>query len=250
MGGPYRTLLDAGAPEPDLGPIVSLHRTSHRTTWLGVVVLVLLAVPIAVYLDPAGLLAAMGVLLIWLAANLLASRAVELHADGVIVRGWIGTVNAFRFDDCVSVFYELGVQRTVMGPIVSDSALRLESDDGAHLRISHGVADAEALFAAIARRCVRPVHDEALRAFQAGEPLTFGPLVMTREGLTIDAHVHPWSEIEKVEASPQRVFVHLRGKLRARSFAFDRIPFAFAFLAVLGRAGVRVEGIDGFVTRT
>jgi hypothetical protein len=245
---PYRS-AELHAPAPSaLGDVVSIHRARHRVTWAGATIIAVVLCPVGFYFGgPLVLVLGAALCAVWIAAGLLsAPRAIVLREDGVEVTRWIGESKRIAFDDVDRVFYDFGVYTTDFGTRVTDYAFILEEDAGRRVRVPGGVGDAAPLFQEIERRCVRQVRQEALAAFDQGETLKLGTLAIWRKGLSIGDRYVKWEDVKRIDASPRRVFIEIRGKLLSKSIPFASIPFPFVFLDLVQRARVPLRGIEGF----
>lgn len=185
-----------------------------------------------------------------LVVGLTQPRSVSLHEEGLVLRRWLGAPRALAFDDCRALYRELETRQTLLGTILIDGRVLLEGQDGRRLRVPSHLTDAEALFRAIERRCVRPVREAALEAFDDGESMTFGPIVLSRDAITVRGRAHPWAQVERIDVSPERFALRTRGARRAVTVPFRDVPYPFVAVELARRAGAALRYVDGFVEST
>ena len=140
----------------------------------GAAVVMLLAVPCAIYL-------------FWLGTDLLA---------------WRGTPTTLALDEQA---LHLGSRRIAYGSVralrhhYARSHLILTLESGERVRIRLRLWNApEALAAELESRIGHSQHDDALSALQGGQTLPFGPLSMNAGGLTVRKQFIPWASIENI----------------------------------------------------
>jgi hypothetical protein len=252
MRSPYRSASPpAAVPAPETErKLVSVHRVNHRGMWILAAVFAFGIAPLGAYTaGPLLGVIAVAVAVVWIAAHLFTtSRAIALFDHGIERRPWFGAARAIAFDDVVSVCFDFGVTGLI-GTRVTDATWTLEDHTGRRVRVTSTVSDAQPLFDAMDRACVKPVMSDAITAFDDGEDLSFGPLGIGRKGVTVKGQYAPWRRVKRIQASPRWIFVRLEGELFTRTTSYASVPYAPIFLNLVDRAGLRVEYIEGFVRK-
>lgn len=169
-----------------------------------------------------------------LLASWFARGFVAVHADGLVFRRW-RQERRIAFDDVDLVF------RSPSEGIV------LVTHGGERLRLPRTRAD-RSIWATVRARCSRPHVPAARRALARGETLTFGPLVIDREGARCGGHALPWSHVDRISFAPGEVTLHARGSTRPLRVPVSELPHPDVLAAVL-RDVTRVEHIELFIHR-
>ena len=98
------------------------------------------------------------------------------------------------------------------------------------------------LLNAVLRRCSEPLVAEARSALREGEVLTFGKVLIDREGITIDGARAAWAELQMVRFQPGKALFLRRSSLIAwRAVKHDSIPHPTVFLRLVGEMAPRSE---------
>jgi hypothetical protein len=196
VSAPYREAA------PDLGPLVRTHRDDSDSGCFVVafaVVCALVAIAMAVTANWWGLaLDALGV-----GAGVWAMRrpgrpapgVIDVHEKGLLLR--VGkTTTAIPFEDVRSVTSTYR-QRGRFG--ARTERHRVEARDGRHIEFGTSWRLQQDLLAAIEERTLPRLRTEALRAFDAGEPVRFGPFTLTEEGVGCDGQaLMPWRDAVRI----------------------------------------------------
>jgi hypothetical protein len=124
-----------------------------------------------------------------------AAGVIELHEKGLHLR--VGkTTTAIRFEDVRSI--TSAYKRSRRSGARTESH-RVESRDGRHIEFGTGWRLPRDLLAAIDEHTLPRLRTEALRAFDEGEPVRFGPFTLTEEGIGCDAQpLLPWTDAVRV----------------------------------------------------
>lgn len=226
MTSPYRAPDEPGAtpeePAPDgLGELVSTHtqgRITRRVFALGFGIAILTSI-LAVqtkHLAPfvIGVAVLLALLPIWLLSELLIGlgSAVELWDEGLVLRRrWTDPVSV-RWDDVDAIYIDLEVASSLGVQRIPTAKVTLTTHEGRRIVIPRGLTRAAEILAAVDRRIERPLLAPARKALAAGEPLTFGPLVLDGRGVTAKDQTLAWDDVALVEAEPDRLAIHEKGR--------------------------------------
>jgi hypothetical protein len=173
------------------------------------------------------------------------TRRVRLFHYGVEVQPWLGPTQALLFEERDAVYRHVDTLQGTFQTLLVGGRLVLEAADGRRVAVDARVSDAEPLFRALIRDCVRPVYSEAWKAFRQGEELAFGRMRLTREALTIGDETLAWEDVERVEFSPKVIRIHRRHRFFVYSVSFERTPFLLVLSSLMEGAGVRLRGHRG-----
>lgn len=195
MSAPYREAA------PDLGPLVRTHRNDSDGCLLVAfaVVCVVVAIAMAATANWWGLaLEALGVAAgVWALRRPGRARAgvIELHEKGLLLRAGKATT-AVPFEDVRSVTSAYKRRRR-FGAVTERH--RVEARDGRHIEFGTSWRLQRDLLAAIEEQTLPRLRTEALRAFDAGEPLRFGPFTLAEEGIGCDGRpLLPWTDAVRI----------------------------------------------------
>jgi hypothetical protein len=214
MGAPYRVPAErkdpAHAEEPRGG--LGERRSSHGLGIGGVV---------------ASLLGAPG-------------AGVDVHENGLVVWGAWGRRTEILFDDVDAIHH--GYEE-FFGRV---PRLMLVTFAGQRVRLPSGIDDLDGVIDALDREVTRPIVARVKRAMTRGEPLHFGPLLLTLDGVVLHGERLPWPELACVVAEPHAFTFRARGP-RGRFFGWVRLadlPHPRALIEALRmRTRVVVEGL-------
>jgi hypothetical protein len=167
---------------------------------------------------------------------------IDLHVGGLVTRRRDGR-DVVIFEDVSEVWFHL--ERLSHGG-VRTTGLRLVELSGGGYQVSGHVEDAIGLLDAVLRRCSEPLVAEARSALQEGEVLTFGDVLLDRDGITLGDTRCPWSELRLVRFQQGKT-LFLR---QAPAFAWrtvwgtvkhDAIPHPTVFLRLVSELAPRSE---------
>ena len=218
-----------------LGPVLETYRGSRLA--LGVVSLSGLISLAALYRSlpalssgPVGTLA----LAVLIAVAVLRNR-VTLHNEGLRARSLLGTQEILWQD--VELFYFSASRFIAKIPVYSGYRLRLYGRDGKEIRIDNGVERSWVLGEWVAERTTPLLLPDALRRFETGAEVSFGPIkVRKRHGLrlsrTLDPLLIPWAELADYQIRRGFLFLRGTGKL-TRKVRVGTIPNVFVLVALL-----------------
>ena len=109
---------------------------------------------------------------------------------------------------------------------------------GVRWTVPRDLEERSLLLAAIERKVTAPLRREAAASHARGEPLTFGPVVVTSNGLTLEGDVTCWSDLSHVVVEKQVVVFHAREpRGRLRWLALAKIPHPRILFALLQMHG-------------
>ena len=165
---------------------------------------------------------------------------IELHASGLVVRTRDG-VRTIPFDDVRSV--TSSSRRRRAGGVLLERHV-VEAREGAPLEFSLLYDRAPDLLAAIHAGTRERLRTEALRKYDAGEVLDFGPLTVSEDGFRDGGGpIVPWTQIERatidmpvfaVGETWSQVKVWRRSATAPlASYASDRVPNAAVLVEVV-----------------
>ncbi len=179
---------------------------------------------------------AAGLLSLWLTLNAFnaAHRAVHELRTGLLIERRRDRTHVPW--SAVSAIYTSAIHYRI--PLLSTPRVTIEllSQSGRKVRLPAVLAGAEQLVSSIKARTYPRLLEEYRQAFNAGQPLDFGPLQLSRTGLRHGQQVLPWSEIESVTLERGRLHVHPR-RGRGWRIAVRRIPNAEVCLQLASHLG-------------
>jgi hypothetical protein len=164
-------------------------------------------------------------LIIWYPYLLRTGLLIERRKDRIHVR-W----------SAVSAIYTSSIHYRI--PLLSTPrvSIELHSQSGRRVRLPAVLAGAEQLVSSIKARTYPRLLDEYRQAFNAGQPLTFGPLLFSRSGLQHGRRALAWSEVDSVTLERGRLTVRPRHG-RGWRIAVRRIPNAEVCLQLASHLG-------------
>jgi hypothetical protein len=148
---------------------------------------------------------------VWLLSELLVGlgSAVEVWDDGIVVRRRWTDDATLRWDEIDALYIDYEVASGMLGVYTVPTAkLTLTTHEGRRVVIPRGLTGTPELLAAVDRHVERPLLAPARRALAAGEPLTFGPVVLDGDGMTAEGKTIRWDDLERIEVEPDHLFVH------------------------------------------
>lgn len=136
----------------------------------------------------------------------------------------------------VSAIYTSAIDYRI--PLLSTPRVTIEllSQSGRKVRLPTVLAGAEQLVGSIKARTYPRLLDEYRQAFNAGQPLRFGPLELNRTGLQHGRQALGWSEVASVTLERGRLNVRPR-RGRGWRIAVRRIPNAEVCLQLASHLG-------------
>jgi hypothetical protein len=169
---------------------------------------------------------------------------VEVHASGVAV--WKGRKrDVVLFDNVNEVWLSLDHLTTPLGRVARVKALRLVDHSGTSHRVPAALRRGDEIVRWVLRECSDPLVSEALRAFRAGEPLTFGKVRLDRSGIRDSSWSVEWRRLKLVRLAPGRISLfRWQTVFPCRTILLDRIPHPTVFLKVMRECGVKQEVYD------
>lgn len=119
---------------------------------------------------------------------------------------------------------------------------RLRSDGSVtdeRIRLTRRIEALDALAEAIKKRIYPSLLAEYSRAFNEGQALAFGPVVLAPEGLRLNGRVHPWQEIGQAALARGRLILQPAEAARGRrlQLAAHRVPNVEVLLQLLEQVG-------------
>jgi hypothetical protein len=235
---------------PDLGPLVKLHPNDAKGC--GLVLVALLAIPALLaavvqivtgyWLGLACEVVGVGAI-VWLLRRPGRPRrpppgVIELHEEGLLLR--VGeTTTAMRFDEVKTVTSEHELHRR---SLVRTEKHRVEARDGRVIEFGTGWRLPRDLHDAIMLRTLPRLRTEALRAFDAGETVRFGPLALDEEGILPDKQpLLPWSEAARVTVENGAICLWKTDTWEKKGKLYDstdvaRVPNAYVLVEMIGLA--------------
>lgn len=264
MSTPYRAPAppppEAPEPPPPLGEVRSRHRVRGTRLWIFVLVLIAICVVVAALIAGAGGVASVKGLLKSVVLGLVVIvgfhygklREVLVHETGYRGRRWLLPDVVVHFDAVRDLFRRFDTAGVLSAKVITGSTLVLVGTDDERLHIPHDVTDGEALGRHLDRHVVRPVRLEALKAFDEGEELRFGPLTVSRVGATWTSRRKergiPWEDVQHVKITAEELTLK-HGKRIARGtlvVPLRQLPFPLVLMSVLHEAPVEVRFSGGF----
>jgi len=177
-------------------------------------------------------------LAVLVAVAVLRSR-VTLHGEGLRARSILGTQEMLWQD--VELLY-FSASRFLAGfPAHSSFRLRLQSRDGQEIRIDNQVEESWVLGARVADRTTTLLLPDALRRFESGAEVDFGPIQICKgDGLrltqTLAPLYIPWAHLGDYRIRRGFLFLRGTGKL-TRKVKVATIPNVFVLAALLDHIG-------------
>jgi hypothetical protein len=191
----------------------------------------------------AGVAVLVALLPMWFFSELLVGlgSVVELWDGGLVLRRRWTEPAAVRFDDVDAVYLDFE-QRGLWGVRLAPTAkVILTTHEGRRVVVPRGLTGAGHVLAAIDRKVERALVAPAQQALSAGEPLTFGRLVLERDGLEVGGEHLRWDEVERVEAARDALTIHAKGDRRGASLPVRELPHPRVLVLLLA-SRVEVAG--------
>jgi hypothetical protein len=195
VSAPYRETA------PDLGPLLRVHRDDSEGCLL--VMFAVLSIGVAIAMVAIGNWWGLGLDVLGVAAGLWVLRrpgrpgagVIELHENGLLQRV-SGTTTVIAFGEVRSITSK--ITKSLRSGAITERH-RVESRDGLHIDFGTSWRLQRDLLAAIEERTVPRLRTAALRAFDEGQPVTFGPFTLSEEGIRCEGQpILPWTDAVRV----------------------------------------------------
>jgi len=135
--------------------------------------------------------------------------SVDVHELGIAVHQRGKSLTAC-FDEIDAIHYDLEVASTLAGRMVRSVRMDLVLASGERIKIPRGLLRVDEIVHALDVRCTRPLWPDVRSAHERGEPLTFGPIAITADGMVRAGHTVAWSAIASVRPEPDRLQIGLK----------------------------------------
>ena len=167
---------------------------------------------------------------------------IELHEEGLVQR-LRGKETVVRFEEVQAV--RRIPWRTSRGML--HERYSVTTGDGREIKFTDHSGGASVLLEGIQARVLPRIETDALRAFDAGRLVAFGPLALSEQGLHLPAgrgtdpwddeprpaRVVPWAELQRVEVGKERVrFLDVHGNVKGTATVAS-IPNLLVFLRMM-----------------
>lgn len=153
-------------------------------------------------------------------------------SDGLLsVRG--SKIEAFRWDQ-IEAMWQAVTRRYYNGIYTGTTHIyTVRSSDGRQVVFNDRFANVEQLGDTISREITNRLLPQVIRAYQAGNTITFGPLSISQQGVSNSKELLPWSQIKEVGVNRGVVTVKKEGKwLNWSSVMVAKVPNIFVFMAL------------------
>jgi hypothetical protein len=166
---------------------------------------------------------------------------VELHQHGLFAEEG-GARTVVVFDEVDELWIEQRWVRVWWLAFAAITRLRLVLHDGSVCHVPTEVEDSLALMRWILRACSDPLLPDARAALEAGETLTFGPIQLDREGLSVRGARARWEEIRLLRASLGSMALFRRRPVFPwRTIELDSVPHPTVFARLVSERVAKVE---------
>ena len=189
--------------------------------------LVIMGILIAAFLGGAGWQ-------FWLAITNASLRVVVLERGIASIRG--GKANLLRFDDITSVTQQITDQYRYGVKVNTSHVYRVRLQDGRKVVFSDVIKNVAALGETIQHEATVRLLPDAIRRLETGIPLTFGKLVVSRDGIGTGQEIVPWSQVDPVKFNAGFITISRQGKkLAGGTQSAGKTPNLYVFLALVER---------------
>jgi hypothetical protein len=177
------------------------------------------------------------------AATLGRTFVLTVHADGLVITEGDAEDTpplVLRFDAIDALYFDF--DRLLDGPPL----VTLTTFDGMRRALPSDLTEPELVLGALARRVTLPLSREAEEAFRRGDRLAFGPIVLHRNGLKLNAEQFvAWDDLVEVHVDRQVVVVHAaEPRFRVGWVKLKEIPHPSILLDLLRiRTNVVLDGL-------
>ncbi|MEJ5224140.1 MAG: DUF6585 family protein [Anaerolineales bacterium] len=140
------------------------------------------------------------------------SRAVVLYNDGLAYHDNKG-LQLWRWDEVAEFFFSITRHYTNGVYTGTTYVYTLHKTDGAKLSFDnkYGKDDIPKLGGAIEKAVLPIQYKRAADAYNAGQVVAFGPVAISKEGITISKKMYPWDEVAKISLENGMLSVAKKG---------------------------------------
>ncbi len=140
------------------------------------------------------------------------NRAVVLYTDGLAYHDNKG-LQTWRWDEVAAFFFSITRHYTNGIYTGTTYVYTLHKTDGAKLSLDnkYGKDDIPKLGSAIEQAILPIQYKRAADAYNAGQMVTFGPVAISKEGITISKKTYPWDEVAKISLENGMLSVAKKG---------------------------------------
>jgi hypothetical protein len=107
-----------------------------------------------------------------------------------------------RYQDITNLFLSVVVRQGILNYVVT-----LETHNKKKIKIDEHVADISHLRTLLEEQLVQLQLPNAIASYRQGQPLKFGPLTLTQEGLSVGKRMLPWTEFEAADVQRRGNYV-------------------------------------------
>lgn len=141
-----------------------------------------------------------------------------------------------RWDEIASVYFTHIKVRVNGIPAGRQMTCTIEGPSFGRITVNQWFDRADELARDVERAIYPRIVEQNANAWSRGEPVTFGMLTLTAEGLTVGKKRIAWSDVEQFWIDGGRVTVRARGKLLPwASLARAKVPNAMALQTLVSR---------------
>lgn len=245
---PYRLGAPRPAPEtpkPTIGVLRSQHAAPPPNRLLrvgGTMALVAIPITAAIATSKAGFSVAAGVMaaaglamagsMAW-ALTPAKAYTIDLHEGGLALLTPVGRVE-LCFDDVDEVWFKVDVEEQNLVRIATLTAVRLVANDKRSMTVAATVDRFDVVLERLERACSYPLIAQAEEALAAGEVLTFGKVLIDREGIMVGDAKHAWSAIKLSRFQVDRVCLFVsQTVIPWRAISWNDVPHPRLFFRLL-----------------
>src|SRR5262249_7794114 len=129
--------------------------------------------------------------------------------DDALVKLHRGRTTLFRWDEIKAV-------REVIHPV--GNRYRITTNDGRRLKLDYQIKNVNALGEVVMGKVMDRLRPRAMRQLEEGGTVNFGPLGVSREGLTCKEKHLPWEDVDRITVAriPQARMVQLQVKQKGK----------------------------------
>jgi hypothetical protein len=161
--------------------------------------------------------------------------SAQVYTDGFI-RTRFNQQEICRWDDIVAV-WQYVVKRYYNGVYTGTThTYTIQKRDGTKLKFDDTLGNVEQLGNTIQEEVARRLLPLAIAAYNRGEPVPFGKLSLSGQGLSWGDKTLPWSEVQGVQINKGYLTVKKQGKwLRWANISVSQIPNLLVALTLIDR---------------
>ncbi len=154
-------------------------------------------------------------------------------SEGLLsVRG--SKIEAFRWDQIEAMWQSVTRHYTNGIYTGTTHVYTVRSKDGRQVVFNDRFANVEQLGNTISRQVTNRLLPQVIHAYQAGNTITFGPLSISKQGVSNGKELLPWSQIKEMGVNRGVVTVKKEGKwLSWSSVMASKVPNLFVFMALV-----------------